>query len=149
MRGEKQQRARRFKSAQEAAEKEEEEMKLRAEWAAQGRSVPPRKEEGRLAHVPVCVFHGPHKGLYLYLCGAGRCECSTILFLARWSVEDAGDGGSSASGVPAGPADGVGCFYSGAAAASPDTARRSVNICILVGLTERALRRGMLLRKWS
>ena len=39
-----QQRARRFKSAQEAAEKEEEEMKLRAEWAAQGRSVPPRKE---------------------------------------------------------------------------------------------------------
>jgi 5'-3' exoribonuclease 2 len=39
-----QQRARRFKSAQEAAEKEEEEERMRAEWAAEGRSVPPRKE---------------------------------------------------------------------------------------------------------
>ena len=39
-----QQRARRFKSAQEAAEKEEEEERMRAEWAGEGRSVPPRKE---------------------------------------------------------------------------------------------------------
>ena len=38
-----QQRARRFKSAQEAAEKDEE-ARLRAEWAADGRPVPPPKE---------------------------------------------------------------------------------------------------------
>ena len=39
-----QQRARRFKSAQEAQEKEEEEARLRAEWAADGRPVPPPKD---------------------------------------------------------------------------------------------------------
>ena len=39
-----QQRARRFRSAQEAQEKEEEETRLREEWAAEGREVPPRKE---------------------------------------------------------------------------------------------------------
>ena len=39
-----QQRARRFKSAQEAQEKEDEEARLRAEWAAEGRPVPPPKE---------------------------------------------------------------------------------------------------------
>eukprot|EP00964_Phaeocystis_antarctica_P102873 scaffold68175_cov36-Phaeocystis_antarctica.AAC.1 len=39
-----QQRARRFKSAQEAQEKEDEEARLRAEWAADGRPVPPPKE---------------------------------------------------------------------------------------------------------
>jgi 5'-3' exonuclease len=38
-----QQRARRFKSAQEAQEKEEEEARMRREWAAQGRQVPPPK----------------------------------------------------------------------------------------------------------
>ena len=48
-----QQRARRFKSAQEAAEKEEEEERMRAEWAAEGRSVPPRKEgQVRLSPTP-------------------------------------------------------------------------------------------------
>ena len=36
-----QQRARRFKSAQEAAEKEEEEERMRAEWAAEGRNPEP------------------------------------------------------------------------------------------------------------
>jgi 5'-3' exonuclease len=39
-----QQRARRFRSAQEAQEKEEEETRLREEWAKEGREVPPRKE---------------------------------------------------------------------------------------------------------
>ena len=39
-----QQRARRFRAAQEAEEKEQEELRLREEWAAEGREVPPPKD---------------------------------------------------------------------------------------------------------
>ena len=40
-----QQRARRFRAAQEAQEKEEEEARLREEWAKEGREVPPKSDK--------------------------------------------------------------------------------------------------------
>ena len=42
-----QQRARRFRSAQEATEKEEEEDRLREMWASEGREVPPKSTKER------------------------------------------------------------------------------------------------------